>query len=77
MKMLKLSFHHASLGVQLKRERKDRQLTQGDLARKAQIAIPTIRLLESGQGNLTTFWTVVHIIRTLCGVNQSQIAVLL
>jgi transcriptional regulator with XRE-family HTH domain len=58
--MLKLSFHHASLGVHLKRARKDRQLTQSDLAQKAQVAIPTLRLLESGQGNLTTFWTVLH-----------------
>jgi transcriptional regulator with XRE-family HTH domain len=58
--MLKLSFHHASLGIHLKRARKDRQLTQSDLAQQAQIAIPTLRLLESGQGNLTTFWAVLH-----------------
>ena len=48
--MLKLSFHHTSLGVHLKRERKDRQVTQSDLAQQAQIAIPTLRLLEHGQG---------------------------
>jgi transcriptional regulator with XRE-family HTH domain len=58
--MLKLSFHHTSLGSHLKRERQDRQLTQSDIAQKAQVTIPTIRLLESGQGNLTTFWTVLH-----------------
>ena len=57
--MLKLPFHHASLGGHLKRERKDRQLTQSDLAQQAQVAIPTLRLLESGQGNLTTFWAVL------------------
>ena len=26
------------------------------------MSIPTIRLLESGQGNLTTLWTVLHIL---------------
>ena len=57
--MLKLSFHHTSLGSHLKRERKNQKLTQGDLAQQAQVAIPTIRLLESGQGNLTTFWAVL------------------
>jgi len=60
--MLKLSFHHASLGVHLKRARKDRQLTQSDLAHKAQVAIPTIRLLENGQGTLTSFWSVLEVL---------------
>jgi transcriptional regulator with XRE-family HTH domain len=58
--MLKLSCHHTSLGSHLKRERQDRQLTQQDLAQQAMLSMPTIRLLESGQGNLTTFWTVLH-----------------
>jgi phage N-6-adenine-methyltransferase len=58
--MLKLPFHHVSLGVHLQRERKDRKLTQQDLARQARLSTPTIRLLESGQGNLTTFWAVLH-----------------
>jgi transcriptional regulator with XRE-family HTH domain len=58
--MLKLSCHHISLGSHLKRERKDRNLTQSDLARQTTVSIPTIRLLESGQGNLSTFWTVLH-----------------
>ena len=58
--MLKLSCYHRSLGSHLKRERQDRQLTQSDLAQQAQVAIPTIRLLESGQGNLMTFWAVLH-----------------
>jgi transcriptional regulator with XRE-family HTH domain len=35
-------------------------LTQNDLAQQAQVAIPTLRLLESGQGNLTTFWQVLE-----------------
>ena len=60
--MLKLSFHRTSLGVHLKRERKDRQLTQSNLAQQAQVAIPTLRLLESGQGNLSTFWAVLHVL---------------
>jgi transcriptional regulator with XRE-family HTH domain len=58
--MLKLSCHYTSLGSNLKRERKDRKLSQQDLARQAMLSIPTIQLLESGQGNLTTFWTVLH-----------------
>jgi transcriptional regulator with XRE-family HTH domain len=58
--MFKLPFHPTSLGVHLQRERKDQQLTQSDLAQQAQVAIPTLRLLEQGQGNLTTFWTVLH-----------------
>jgi transcriptional regulator with XRE-family HTH domain len=58
--MLKLSCHHTSLGSHLKRERHDRHLTQQDLARQAQLSMPTIRLLETGQGNLSTFWTVLH-----------------
>src|SRR6266446_1617325 len=60
--MLKLSFHHASLGVCLQRERQDRKLTQGDLAQQAQIAIPTLRLLEHGQGNLASLWSVLHVL---------------
>src|SRR5262252_2523854 len=58
--MLKLSCYHTSLGVHLKRERKDRKLTQGDLAQKAQVAIPTLRLIESGQGTLSSFWSVLE-----------------
>ena len=58
--MLKLSFHHLSLGFHLQRERKDRKLTQSDLAQRAQVTIPTIRLLENGQGTLTSFWSVLE-----------------
>src|SRR5262245_48347978 len=58
--MLKLSFHYTSLGSHLKRERKNQKLTQDDLARQAMISMPTIRLLESGQGNLTTLWQVLE-----------------
>jgi transcriptional regulator with XRE-family HTH domain len=57
--MFKFPFHHTSLGVQLKRERKDRKLSQSDLARQAMLSIPTLRLLEHGQGNLTSFWAVL------------------
>jgi transcriptional regulator with XRE-family HTH domain len=60
--MLKLSFHHASLGSHLKRERKDRKLTQSDLARQTQVAIPTIRSLENGQGTLSSFWQVLDVL---------------
>jgi transcriptional regulator with XRE-family HTH domain len=58
--MLKLSCYHTSLGSHLKRERKNQQLTQGDLAQQAQVAIPTLRLLESGQGTRTSFWSVLQ-----------------
>jgi phage N-6-adenine-methyltransferase len=60
--MLKVSFHHTSLGVHLKRARKERKFTQSVLAQQAQVAIPTLRLLENGQGNLTSFWSVLHIL---------------
>jgi transcriptional regulator with XRE-family HTH domain len=58
--MLKLSLHYMSLGIHLKRERQDRQLTQSNLAQQAQVAIPTLRLLENGQGTLTSFWSVLE-----------------
>jgi len=60
--MLKLLPHCTSLGVHLKRARKDRQLTQSELAQQAQVAIPTLRLLERGQGNLTTLWQVLEVL---------------
>src|SRR4029450_14009445 len=61
MKMLKLPLYALSpLGTALQRERKARQLSQSDLAQQALISIPTIHLLENGQGNLTSFWTVLH-----------------
>ena len=59
--MLKLPLYAISpLGTALQRERKARQLSQRDLAQQALISIPTIHLLENGQGNLTSFWTVLH-----------------
>lgn len=62
-KMLKLPFHHtSSLGSHLKRERTERHLTQSELAVQAQLSLPTIRLLEHGQGNLTSFWGVLSIL---------------
>jgi phage N-6-adenine-methyltransferase len=61
MKMLKLPLYAISpLGTALQRERKARKLSQSDLAQQALISIPTIHLLENGQGNLTSFWTVLH-----------------
>jgi transcriptional regulator with XRE-family HTH domain len=58
--MLKLSCYHTSLGSHLKRERKARNFTQSALAQQAMISIPTIRLLECGQGTLTSFWSVLE-----------------
>jgi len=57
--MLKLSCYHTSLGVRLQRARQDRQLTQRALARQATVSIPTLRLLEHSQGNLTSLWAVL------------------
>ena len=57
--MFKFPFHHMSLGVHMKRERQNQKLTQSDLARQAMLSIPTLRLLEHGQGNLTSFWAVL------------------
>ena len=58
--MLKLSCYHTSLGIHLQQARKDRKLTQSALAQQAMISIPTIRLLENGQGTLTSFWSVLE-----------------
>src|SRR5262245_14723706 len=57
--MFKLSLHDASLGIHLKRARQDQKLTQSDVAQQAMLSIPTLRLLEHGQGNLTSFWAVL------------------
>jgi site-specific DNA-methyltransferase (adenine-specific) len=58
--MLKLLPHFTSLGVHLKRARKDRKLTQSALAQQAQLSIDTLRLLENGSGNLSSFWAVLN-----------------
>jgi transcriptional regulator with XRE-family HTH domain len=42
--------------MHLKRARKDRRLTQGELAQQAQLSIDTLGSLEHGKGNLTSFW---------------------
>ena len=47
------------LGNLLKRARKRRQLTQGRLASEANLSVPTIRLLERGKGNLTSWHSVL------------------
>src|SRR5438046_718227 len=57
--MLKLLPNFTSLGVHLKRERKNRKLTQGELAQQAQLSIDTLCLLEHGKGNLSSFWAVL------------------
>src|SRR5215813_4711011 len=75
--MLKLSLHHTSLGVHLKRERKYRQLTQSNLAQQAQVAIPTIRSLENGQGTLSSFWQVLDVLNLdIVGRNLPQGSIL-
>jgi site-specific DNA-methyltransferase (adenine-specific) len=58
--MLKLLPYFTSLGVHLKRERKARKLSQSVLAQQAQLSIDTLRLLENGSGNLSSFWAVLN-----------------
>jgi transcriptional regulator with XRE-family HTH domain len=60
--MLKLPLHTNSLGRQLKRERKTRKLTQVALTAQVPLSLPTLRLLEQGQGNLTSFWQVLEVL---------------
>jgi transcriptional regulator with XRE-family HTH domain len=43
------------LGKALQHARRERRWTQRDLARKAGISRPTVRLLESGRGNLSSW----------------------
>jgi transcriptional regulator with XRE-family HTH domain len=58
--MFKFPFPHTSLGVHLKRARQDQKLTQRDVAQQSHVSVPTIRLLENGQGTLTSFWSVLE-----------------
>ena len=60
--MLKVSLPYTSLGVHVQRARQDRKITQRALAQYAQVAITTLRLLERGQGNLTSFWQVLDVL---------------
>jgi len=57
--MLKLLPNFTSLGVHLKRARKDQRLTQGELAQQAQLSIDTVQSLEYGKGNLSSLWAVL------------------
>ena len=43
------------LGKQLKEARKAQRLTQAQLALKARLSIPTVQVLERGQGNLSSW----------------------
>jgi transcriptional regulator with XRE-family HTH domain len=60
--MLKVSLPYMSLGVHVQRARQDRKITQRALAQYAQVAITTLRLLEQGRGNLTSFWQVLDVL---------------
>src|SRR5437870_3352692 len=61
--MRKLPWHSTSLGMHLQQARKACQCTQRTLAQQAHVSTPTLRLLEQGQGNLTSFWAVLHTLR--------------
>jgi transcriptional regulator with XRE-family HTH domain len=60
--MLKVSLPYTSLGVHVQRARQDRKITQRALAQYSQVAITTLRLLEQGRGNLTSFWRVLDVL---------------
>ncbi len=49
--MIKQPFQNR-LGILLRQERKSRPMTQLELARKAGVSVPTLRLLERGRGNI-------------------------
>ena len=50
---------HCRLGDGLKTYRKQRGWTQAELAERATISIPTLRLLEQSRGNLGSLWGVI------------------
>jgi phage N-6-adenine-methyltransferase len=52
--MNKLPLHYG-LGFDLRRHRKDRRMTQAELAANAGLSVPTVRLLERTRGHLTSW----------------------
>src|SRR3954447_21915609 len=51
---------HSGLGPALRIHRKStRRITQGELARRTGLSVPTVRLLESGRGNLDSWRAVL------------------
>ena len=69
VKMIKLSCHN-NLGKALRNMRKSRRLTQTDVAKRSGLSVPTIRGLENGRGNLTSWNKVLLVLDvTLAGRN--------
>src|SRR6266567_1209756 len=58
--MRKLPWPSTSLGMHLQQAWNACQCTQRTIAQQAHVSPPTLRLLEHGQGNLTSFWAVLH-----------------
>jgi phage N-6-adenine-methyltransferase len=46
---------HSGLGQALKGHRKSARISQDELARRADLSVPTVRLLEAGRGNLDSW----------------------
>jgi phage N-6-adenine-methyltransferase len=46
---------HSGLGPALRIHRKSARVSQGELARRTGLSVPTVRLLESGRGNLVSW----------------------
>lgn len=67
--MIKQSFQN-HLGPALRTERKSRKITQVNVAQKARLSLPTIRLLEKGRGTLRTWRRTLSALNLkLCGRN--------
>ncbi len=67
--MLKKAFQN-HLGLALRAERKAQRFTQANVAKKAGVSIPTIRLLERGRGTLRVWNLALTTLQlTLCGKN--------
>jgi transcriptional regulator with XRE-family HTH domain len=70
--MIKQPFQNR-LGILLRKERKSRRMTQIDLAKKAGVSAPTLRLLERGRGHIHSWIKVLNAL-ALClrGKNLPQ-----
>lgn len=53
---------HFRLGQELRQQRKLQKLTQSELATRAGLSVPTVRLVEQGLGNLSSLWAVTAVL---------------
>lgn len=70
--MLKNSLH-SPFGQQLRDARRQQKRNQQHLADAANLSVPTVRLLEQGQGYLTSFYATLDVLNlTIAGRNLPQ-----